>query len=45
MPTFEKLPRCIVVMEACLSAHFVSRMLKTLGFTPWIIPAMYVRPF
>lgn len=32
MPTFEKLPRCIVGMEACLGAHFVSRMLKTLGF-------------
>ena len=45
MPTFEKLPRCIVGMEACLSAHFVSRMLRTLGFTPRIIPAMYVRPF
>ena len=36
MPTFEKLPRCIVGMEACLSAHFVSRMLKRLGFTPRI---------
>ena len=23
--TFEKFPRCIVGMEACLSAHFVSR--------------------
>ena len=23
--TFKKLPRCIVGMEACLSAHFVSR--------------------
>jgi transposase len=45
LPTFEKLPRCIVGMEACLSAHFVSRMLKTLGFTPRIIPAIYVRPF
>lgn len=45
MPTFEKLPRCIVGMEACLSAHFVSRTLKTLGFTPRIIPAIYVRPF
>ena len=45
MPTFEKLPRCIVGMEACLSAHFVSRMLKTLSFTPRIIPAIYVRSF
>jgi len=31
---FEKLPRCIVGMEACLSAHFVSRRLRALGFEP-----------
>lgn len=31
--TFEKLPRCVVGMEACLSAHFVSRLRK-LGFEP-----------
>jgi transposase len=29
--TFEKLPPCIVGMEACLSAHFVSRTLRALG--------------
>jgi transposase len=28
---FEKLPPCIVGMEACLSAHFVSRLLRALG--------------
>jgi len=44
-PTFEKLPRCIVGMEACLSAHFVSRTLRGLGFEPRIIPAIYVKPF
>ncbi len=43
--TFEKLPRCIVGMEACLSAHFVSRSLRAMGFEPRIIPAIYVRPF
>ncbi len=43
--TFEKLPPCIVGMEACLSAHFVSRTLRKLGFEPRIIPAMYVAPF
>jgi transposase len=42
---FEKLPRCIVGMEACLSAHFVSRTLRGLGFEPRIIPAIYVKPF
>lgn len=36
--TFEKLPRCIVGMEACLSAHFVSRKLRGMGFEPRIIP-------
>ena len=29
--TFERLPRCIVGLEACLSAHFVSRTLRQLG--------------
>ncbi|MEM8693802.1 MAG: IS110 family transposase [Pseudomonadota bacterium] len=43
--TFEKLPRCIVGMEACLSAHFVSRALREMGFEPRIIPAIYVKPF
>ena len=42
---FEKLPACIVGMEACLSAHFVSRMLRALGHEPRIIPAIYVKPF
>ena len=40
----EKLPPCIVGMEACLSAHFVSRTLRRLGHTPRIIPAIYVKP-
>jgi len=42
---FEQLPPCIVGMEACLSAHFVSRTLRTLGHEPRIIPAIYVKPF
>jgi transposase len=42
---FEKLPACIVGMEACLSAHFVSRTLRALGHEPRIIPAIYVKPF
>jgi transposase len=32
-------------MEACLSAHFVSRALRQLGHEPRIIPAIYVKPF
>ena len=43
--TFKKLPPCVVGMEACLSAHFVSRTLRQLGHQPRIIPAIYVKPF
>jgi transposase len=42
---FEQLPPSIVGMEACLSAHFVSRELRALGHEPRIIPAIYVKPF
>jgi transposase len=42
---FRKLSPCIVGMEACLSAHFVSRTLRALGHEPRIIPAIYVKPF
>jgi transposase len=43
--TFEKLPPCIAGMEACLSAHFVSRTLRALGHEPRIVPAIYAKPF
>ncbi|MFP5431858.1 MAG: IS110 family transposase [Alphaproteobacteria bacterium] len=43
--TFRALPPCVIGLEACLSAHFVSRTLRTLGHEPRIIPAIYVRPF
>jgi hypothetical protein len=36
--TFKKLPPCVVGMEACLSAHFVSRTLRALGHQPRIKP-------
>ena len=42
---FVRLPRRIVGMEACLSAHFVSRTLRGMGFEPRIIPAIYIKPF
>jgi transposase len=42
---FEELPHCILGTEACMSAHFVSRTLRNLGFDPRIIPAVYVQPF
>jgi len=43
--TFRRLPPSVVGMEACLSAHFVSRTLRQLGHQPRIIPAIYVKPF
>ena len=43
--TFKSLPPCVVGMEACLSAHFVSRTLRALDHEPRIIPAVYVKPF
>jgi transposase len=42
---FKKLPPCLVGMEACLSAHFVSRTVRALGHEARIIPALYVKPF
>ena len=42
--TFKGLPSCVVGMEACLSAHFVSRALRQLGHQPRIIPSIYVKP-
>src|SRR5215212_7573512 len=45
LEVFKRLAPCIVGMEACLSAHFVSRTLRALGHEPRIIPAIYVKPF
>jgi hypothetical protein len=41
LETFKKLSPCVVGMEACLSAHFVSRTLRQLGHHLRIIPAIY----
>ena len=43
--TFKKFLPCVVGMEACLSAHFVSRALRQLGHETRIIPAIHVKPF
>src|SRR3954447_7736753 len=45
LEVFKQLPPSIVSMEACLSAHFVSRALRQFGHQPRIIPAIYVKPF
>src|SRR5579864_9299075 len=41
---FEKLPRCLVGIEACASSHHWSRELQALGYTLRLMPPAYVKP-
>ncbi len=45
MTFFQKLPPCLVGIEACASSHHWSRELKTLGHTVRLMPPAYVRPY
>lgn len=42
---FEKLPGCLVAMEACASAHYWAREITALGHEVKLIPPQYVKPF
>ena len=42
---FDALPRCVVAMEACSSAHHWGRQLQALGFTVKLIPPAHVKPY
>jgi transposase len=42
---FEKLPPCLVGIEACASSHHWSRQLKALGHTVRLTPPAYVKPY
>ena len=42
---FQKLPPCLVGMEACASSHYWSRELQALGHTVRLMPAAYVKPY
>lgn len=42
---FAGLPRCLVGLEACSSAHFWARELIALGHDARIIPPTYVKPY
>jgi transposase len=42
---FEKLPRCLVGIEACASSHYWSRELKALGHRVRLMPPAYVKPY
>ena len=45
LPFFQKLPPCLVGIEACASSHHWSRELQALGHTVRLMPAAYVRPY
>ncbi len=45
LPFFEKLPPCLVGIEACASSHHWSRELKALGHTVRLMPPAYVKPY
>src|SRR5512138_178634 len=42
---FEKLPPCLVGIEACASSHYWSRELQALGHTVRLMPPAYVKPY
>nr|WP_245404709.1 IS110 family transposase [Ancylobacter gelatini] len=42
---FASLPRCVVAMEACASAHYRAREIAALGHDTRLIPPAYVKPF
>ncbi|MCT2560247.1 IS110 family transposase [Tsuneonella sp. YG55] len=45
LPFFEKLPPCLIGIEACGSAHFWARELTKLGHDVKLMPAQYVKPY
>src|SRR6478752_3427172 len=42
---FQKLPPCLVGIEACGSAHHWSRELQALGHTVRLMPPAYAKPY
>jgi transposase len=42
---FQKLPPCLIGIEACASSHYWSRQLQALGHTVRLMPAAYVKPY
>jgi transposase len=42
---FEKLPPCLVGIEACASSHHWSRELQAFGHTVRLMPPAYVKPY
>ena len=42
---FEKLPPCLIGIEACASSHYWSRELQALGHSVRLMPPAYVKPY
>ena len=42
---FQKLPSCLIGIEACASSHFWARELRALGHIPRLMPPAYVKPY
>jgi len=42
---FQKLPPCLIGIEACASSHYWSRELQALGHTVRLMPPAYVKPY
>jgi transposase len=42
---FQKLPACLIGIEACASSHYWSRELQALGHTVRLMPPAYVKPY
>ena len=42
---FQKLPRCLIGIEACATAHHWSRELQAIGHSVRLMPPAYVKPY
>ena len=42
---FDKVPNCVVAMEACCGAHYVGRSAQARGHQVRLMPPEYVRPY
>ena len=42
---FSRLPRCVVGLEACATAHYWARELRALGHEVRLMPAQYVKAY
>ncbi len=42
---FSNLPRCLIGMEACSSAHYWARLLQKQGHTVKLMAPQYVKPY